>query len=217
MPRQTGVFQFPDLVGETFRGLPGLLAESLPDHFGRLVIDSWLQERSRSLRDLDAVEMLCYVGRRGMGALEFEPALFDDPTGRAVNIQDLARLAEMALDDRRAVGGYLADGQPHQDVWRELFHSGTSAGGANPKAIVAWNESTGEVWSGEVVDDQDFGHWIVKFDRGGSIAGVLRADGGSASYEGAFAESARRRNRCGGPRGVDQLALHCRGMRDSRP
>lgn len=152
MPRQSGVFEFPDLVGETFRGLPGLVAESLPDHFGRLVIDSWLQERNRSLRDLDSVEMLCYIGRRGMGALEFEPALVDDPTGRAVNIADLARLAEMAVENRRAVAGYLVDGPGDKDVWRELFHSGTSAGGANPKAIVAWNESTGEVRSGEVVD-----------------------------------------------------------------
>ena len=188
MPRQPGVFQFPDLVGETFRGLPGLLAESLPDHFGRLVIDSWLQERNQSLGDLDAVEMLCYVGRRGMGALEFEPALVDDPTGRAVNIEDLARLAAMALENRRTVGGHLLDGQPNQDVWRELFHSGTSAGGANPKAIVAWNESTGEVRSGEVVDDQDFGHWIVKFDRGGSIASVARDEG---AVEFAYSELAR--------------------------
>ena len=154
-----------------------------------MVIDSWLQERNLSLRDLDAVEMLCYVGRRGMGALEFEPALFHQPTGRAVNIEDLARLAEMAVQDRRAVRGYVVDGQRGQDAWRELFHSGTSAGGANPKAIVAWNESTGEVRSGEVVDDEDFGHWIVKFDRGGSTAGVPRADG---AVEFAYSELARR-------------------------
>lgn len=188
MPRQPGVFEFPGLVGETFRGLPGLVAESLPDHFGRLVIDSWLQERNRSLRDLDSVEMLCYVGRRGMGALEFEPAWVDDPTGRAVKIEDLARLAEMAVENRGAVAGYRVDRQRSKDVWRELFHSGTSAGGANPKAIVAWNESTGEVRSGEVVDDPDFGHWIVKFDRGGSVAGVARDEG---AVEFAYSELAR--------------------------
>ena len=124
-----------------------------------------------------------------MGALEFEPALVNDPTGRAVNIGDLARLAEMAVENRRAVSGHLVEGQRSKDVWRELFQSGSSAGGANPKAIVAWNESTGEVRSGEVVDDRDFSHWIVKFDRGGSIAGVARDEG---AVEFAYGELARR-------------------------
>ncbi len=166
MPRERRVFRFPELLGETCRGLPGLLADSLPDRFGRLLIDAWLQERNRSTRDLDPVEMLCYVGSRGMGALEFEPATGDPATGRAVEVEDLAELAESALSHRRAIGGYLATGRPGRDPWRELFHSGTSAGGAKPKAVIAWNETTGEVRSGEVTGDPGFSHWLLKFDRG---------------------------------------------------
>ena len=166
MPRERRVFEFPDLAGETFRGLPGLLADSLPDRFGRLLIDTWLRERNRAADDLDAVEMLCYVGSRGMGALEYEPALGDDPSSRAVQVEDLAQLAEAALVDRRAIQGRIAAGLRGGDPWRELFHSATSAGGANPKAIIAWNEATNEVRSGEVTDQPGFGHWLLKFDRG---------------------------------------------------
>ena len=166
MPLERRVFEFPDLVGQTFHGLPGLLADSLPDRFGRLLIDVWLQERNRSASDLDSVEMLCYVGGRGMGALEFEPAMGDAASGRAVEVEHLAQLAESALAQRRAIGGHLETGQPSRDPWRELFHSGTSAGGANPKAIIAWNQATGEVRSGEVTDEPGFGHWLLKFDRG---------------------------------------------------
>ena len=166
MPRERRVFDFPDLVGETFRGLPGLLADSLPDRFGRLLIDTWLRERNRAADDLDAVEMLCYVGSRGMGALEYEPALGDDPSSLAVQVEDLAQLAEAVLVDRRAIQGHVAAGLAGRDPWRELFHSATSAGGANPKAIIAWNEATSEVRSGEVTDQPGFGHWLLKFDRG---------------------------------------------------
>ena len=123
-----------------------------------------------------------------MGALEFEPVLGDGQTGRAVSIEDLARLAEQALASRGAIRGDRGDRQPQRDIWRELFHSATSAGGANPKAIVAWNESTGEIRSGEVVDDPGFGHWIVKFDRGGSVGGVARAEG---AVEFAYSKLAR--------------------------
>ncbi len=177
MPRGPGVFEFPDLVGDTFRGLPGLLADSLPDLFGRLMLERWLQERNRSIRDMDPVEMLCLVGTRGMGALEFEPALGEDPTGRAVGVEDLSRLAELALEDRLAVQSSLAPDRPHGDTWRELFNSGTSAGGATPKAIIAWNESTGEVRSGEVTGERGFGHWLVKFDRGKKVNGIPLDDG----------------------------------------
>ena len=166
MPRDPGVFQFPALTGETFRGLPGLLADSLPDHFGRLLIDAWLQERNRSADDLDAVELLCYVGSRGMGALEYAPALGDASSGRAVEVEHLAQLAESAVANRRAVQGRLAVDRRGHDPWPELFHAGTSAGGAKPKAIIAWNEGTGEVRSGEVTDEAGFGHWLLKFDRG---------------------------------------------------
>ena len=166
MPREQRVFDFPAQTGETFRGLPGLLADSLPDHFGRLLIDAWLQERNCSADNLDAVEMLCYIGSRGMGALEYAPALGDASSGRPVQVEDLARLAEAALTHRCAIQGRVTSNPPSQDPWRELFHSGTSAGGAKPKAIIAWNEGTGEVRSGEVADQPKFGHWLLKFDHG---------------------------------------------------
>ena len=166
MPREPRVFQFTALAGETFRGLPGLLADSLPDHFGRLLIDAWLRERNGSADDLDAVEMLCCIGSRGMGALEYQPALGDASSGRAVEVEHLAQLAESALAIRRGIQGRLAVDRLGKDPWRELFHGGTSAGGAKPKAIIAWNEATGEVRSGEVTDEAGFSHWLLKFDRG---------------------------------------------------
>ena len=200
MPREPRVFQFPELAGETFRGLPGLLADSLPDRFGRFLIDVWLQERNRSASALDSVEMLCYVGSRGMGALEFEPMMGDAATGRAVEVEHLAQLAESALAQRRAIGGHLETGQSSRDPWRELFHSGTSAGGANPKAIIAWNQATGEVRSGEVTDEPGFGHWLLKFDRGrdeGAIEyaySILAANAGIDMSECRLWRAGRRRH-----------------------
>ena len=176
MPRQPGIFEFSDLVGETFRGLPGLLADSLPDRFGRLLIDVWLRARSRSAEQLDAVEMLCYVGNRGMGALEFEPVLGDVSRGRAVEVKHLAALAESVLENRRTLRGRSRD-ESSMTALREIFRAGTSAGGANPKAIIAWNESTGEIRSGEVTDEPAFAHWLIKFDRSKEEGGVPKDEG----------------------------------------
>lgn len=200
MPLERRVFEFPELVGATFRSLPGLLADSLPDRFGRLLIDVWLQQRNRSAGELDPVEMLCYVGSRGMGALEFEPAMGDAATGDAVQVEHLAQLAESALARRRAIVGHLAAGQPSRDPWRELFHAGTSAGGANPKAIIAWNQATGEVRSGEVTGEPGYGHWLLKFDRGrdeGAIEyaySILAANAGIGMSECRLWRAGRRRH-----------------------
>ena len=200
MPRERRVFDFPALIGETFRGLPGMLADSLPDRFGRLLIDAWLQARNRSIDDLDAVEMLCYVGSRGMGALEYQPAIGDEASGLAVRVEHLAELAEAAVAHRRAIQGRVARDAATPDPWRELFHSGTSAGGAKPKAIIAWNETTGEVRSGEVTDQPGFGHWLLKFDRGRDEGAIefaysrLAANAGIAMAECRLWQAGRRRH-----------------------
>lgn len=160
MPLAGGVFRFPALPLQSFQGLPGLLADSLPDKFGNAVIDAWLAARGRAPGSMNAVERLCYTGTRGMGALEFFPELpmTHDPDDM-IDLNALAGLAGEVLSRREALS---ARGE---DALAQILRVGTSAGGARAKAVVAWNEETGEFRSGQVDLGPGFGHWIVKFDR----------------------------------------------------
>ena len=159
MPTGGGTYDFPE-VGESFMGLPGLLADSLPDRFGNRLIDVWLAETGRSLGSFNPVDRLCYVGARGMGALEYQPAL---PAGDRRGELDLAELVDLAnriLDERTAMSGRLDD----PDALEDILSVGTSAGGARAKAVLAWNRETGEFRSGQVDAGSGFEHWILKFD-----------------------------------------------------
>ncbi|MCY3599704.1 MAG: type II toxin-antitoxin system HipA family toxin [Gemmatimonadetes bacterium] len=161
MPVRETPYAFPAL-GEAFRGLPGLLADALPDSFGHRLIDVWLAETGRRLEDFSPVDRLCYIGRRGVGALEFEPALRSG-NGGGVEIAQLVDLANRVLDERGRLVGRLdsgGDGEALEDILRV----GTSAGGARAKAVLAWNPETGEFRSGQVDAEAGFEHWILKFD-----------------------------------------------------
>ncbi|MEM7315493.1 MAG: type II toxin-antitoxin system HipA family toxin, partial [Planctomycetota bacterium] len=163
MPLREGTYTFPELAKETFRGLPGLLAESLPDKFGNAIIDAWLAREGRLPDSMNPVERLCYIGTRGMGALEFKPTILDEPTKkRSLDVAALVRLANEVTDERNSLAGRLTgdDTEAIQDILRV----GTSAGGARAKAILAWNETTGEFRSGQVADEPGFTHWVMKFD-----------------------------------------------------
>jgi len=164
MPLGEGVHRFPGLAPETFHGLPGLLADSLPDRFGNALIDAWLATQGRSPGDFTAIERLCYTGNRGMGALEFSPALGPRPA-RAENIEmdALVRLASEVLEKR---GGLKADfsGRGREKALKDILRVGTSAGGARAKAVIAWNPETNEIRSGQVPADPGFSHWLLKFD-----------------------------------------------------
>lgn len=164
MPLSNRVYTFPELPRESFHGLPGLLADSLPDRFGNALIDAWLAVQGRSPASFGPVERLCYVGTRGMGALEFEPATGPDPRdGDRVEVEALVKLAGEVLTSRRDMRGSF-EGADRRGALADILRVGTSAGGARAKAVIAWNPQTNEVRSGQVDGMDGFEHWLIKFD-----------------------------------------------------
>lgn len=165
MPLRAAPYSFAGLSFESFRGLPGLLADSLPDRYGHALIDAWLAGQGRTPESFDAVERLCYIGRRGMGALEFAPSRGPQPTrGHDLHVAELVELASEVLAGRRQLLASLADGRREQAM-RDILSVGTSAGGARAKAVIAWNSATQVVRSGQLDDlAAGFEHWLLKFD-----------------------------------------------------
>ena len=162
LPRRPGIFTFPALNRDTFHGLPGLLSDSLPDRFGNALIDLWLARQGRALSDFSPVERLCYIGSRGMGALEFKPALVrESRTSAPIQIAELTDLAQRVLEHRRSLLANLGD---REKALATIFRIGTSAGGARAKALIAWNPKTNEVRTGQVPPPEGFQSWILKFD-----------------------------------------------------
>lgn len=166
MPLNPFPYEFPALSRETFRGLPGLLADSLPDKFGNAVIDAWLAEQGRAISSFNPVERLCYIGSRGMGALEFEPALFGpflDRKETEIEIASLVALSNRVLNQRENLRGAFF-GEDDRTAIEDILRVGTSAGGARAKAILAWNPVSGSFLSGQVTAPAGYEYWIVKFD-----------------------------------------------------
>ena len=162
MPLKPMVFEFPELSIKSFRGLPGLLSDSLPDKFGNKVIAAWLREQGLEPKDLNTIDRLCYAGQRGMGALEYKPALFDkDDTSEILTVDALSDLADKVLKMREDAKAALV---PDMNEYSSMLKVGSSAGGARAKALIGWNEATGEVRSGQVKLPKGFGYWLIKFD-----------------------------------------------------
>lgn len=164
MPLAKKIYSFPALPRETFHGLPGLLADSLPDDFGNALINVWLANQGRSPETFNPVERLCYTGVRGMGALEYLPS--QGPfTGKSesVDVKALVALASKILTKRNALQGSF-DPELREDALQDILRVGTSAGGARAKAIIAWNQKTNEVRSGQVNAGEGFSYWLLKFD-----------------------------------------------------
>jgi len=156
---------FPALNRETFKNLPGLLADSLPDKFGQAIVNAWLARQGRSPDDFSVIERLCYTGSRAMGALEFKPAIqhLNEPVG--VEIGEMITLIQDVMNHRGALDTKLTnDQQDNQQALLDILRIGTSAGGARAKAVIAFNEKTGEVLSGQADAPAGFEHWILKFD-----------------------------------------------------
>lgn len=185
-------FSFPGLSGKSFSGLPGLLADSLPDRYGNALIDAWLAQQGRDRDDFNAVDRLCYLGRRGMGALEFAPALGPKPTrSHVVDIVALSELAAEVLANRSNLVASLR--QPDkQDTLREILRVGTSAGGARAKALIALDPKTEEVRSGQIESGSGFEHWILKFDGVAEDSHELDASRGYGVVEWVYAQMAIR-------------------------
>jgi serine/threonine-protein kinase HipA len=164
MPLSTRVYAFPELSINTFRGLPGLLADSLPDKFGNALIDTWLATQGRTADSFNAVERLCYTGNRGMGALEFAPVT--GPAAKSahnIQIDLLVELASEILSQRNDLRVSFRE-QGRQRALTEILRIGTSAGGARAKALIAWNPATNEVRSGQIDAAPGFEYWLLKFD-----------------------------------------------------
>ncbi len=164
MPLSKKVYSFPELPAATFHGLPGLLADSLPDKFGNALINAWLATQGRPPQSFNAVERLCYTGTRGMGALEFAPVRGPRPRkAHKIEIDSLVKLASEVLQNRFGLEGNFAENKREQAL-KDILSVGTSAGGARAKAVIAWNRETNEVRSGQIEAGDGFDYWLLKFD-----------------------------------------------------
>lgn len=159
--RQGRIYSFSEIGRETFKGLPGMLADSLPDTYGRALFDRWLALTGRSSGN--AVETLCFLGKRCMGALEFEPAM-DAPYSPDVRIEldSLVEVASEALSEKEEFGANLEEDK--KAAIAEIVRLGTSAGGQRAKAIIAYNPLTGEVRSGQIEAPEGFDYYLIKLD-----------------------------------------------------
>ncbi|MFZ1693759.1 MAG: type II toxin-antitoxin system HipA family toxin [Flavobacteriales bacterium] len=182
------VFAFENAREDTFKGMPGLLADCLPDRFGEQLMNAWLMSQGRQPGTANPVERLCYTGSRGMGALEFEPAHHEmEPLGETLEVEELVKVAGQVLDTRKKFVTRKSKGK--EEELREIMQVGTSAGGARAKAIVAYNADTGEVRSGQVDGLKGFTYCLIKFD--GVTADELRDPKGFGRIEYAYYLMAR--------------------------
>ena len=171
MPLSQGgkIHAFPELrkarneAFDTFKGLPGLLADMLPDKYGNKLINAWLVQNGRPPDSLNPVELLCFIGKRGVGALEIKPPLRDEATkSSSLEIESLVGIANKILNSREDFQTDLS--KEEESALADILKIGTSAGGARAKAVIAYNPKTGEVKSGQVKAPSGFSHWLIKFD-----------------------------------------------------
>lgn len=160
------LYSFPALNRETFKQLPGLLADTLPDKFGQAIVNSWLARQGRSPNDFSIIERLCYTGSRAMGALEFTPAVIQNlELVVYVDIDEMVNLVREVISHRNQINVKLTNNeQDNQDALLGILRIGTSAGGARAKAVIAYNQDTGAVMSGQANAPAGFNHWLLKFD-----------------------------------------------------
>lgn len=162
MPLSKNIYEFPTLVGEPFYGMPGLVADSLPDRFGNAVIEQWLTSLGKSLSDFTAIDRLCYTGKRGMGALEYVPASTDiKDIDENINVREMVKFASDILSNRENISLKANDSL----TYLQLVQVGSSAGGARAKALIAWNEATNEIRSGQMQLGAGYDYWLMKFDN----------------------------------------------------
>jgi len=168
MPAREGrVYSFGDLNHDTFKGLPGLLADSLPDTYGRALFDRWLSLMGRT--SSNAIESLCFLGKRCMGAMEFEPAIEVGNRDMRIEINTLVDVAREALAEKSQFTTHLSEDR--KAAIADILRLGTSAGGQRAKAIIAYNPLTQEVRSGQVTAPVGFDYYLIKLDGVSATAG----------------------------------------------
>lgn len=160
MPLSAATYAFPTLSEQTFRGLPGLVADSLPDKFGNIVINRYLESQGRTADSLSAIEKLCYVGQRSMGALEYEPSQNILNLNKTVDLDALTKLASDILSSKEQL--HL---KQNDSLMAQLMECGSSVGGARAKALIAWNKNTGDIRSGQINAGEGYEYWLLKFDN----------------------------------------------------
>ena len=157
MPLSKNEYIFRDLSYKTFLGLPGLLADSLPDKFGTSVLADWLATQGRKIDDFGPVERLLYIGQRGLGALEYFPSYTKKETSTNIYLDHIVDLCNEVLNSKEHLGAKEMD-------LKNLIKVGTSAGGARAKAIVAYNRSIDKFKTGQVDAGMGYEYYILKFD-----------------------------------------------------
>lgn len=167
MPLSQQIYSFPELDYVTFKGLPGLIADSLPDDFGNAVLNAWVAGQGKSASDISPLQRLQYTGKRGMGALEYSPAtkMRRLNASQKIEIQSLVSIAQEILDER---GNFTVEldkhGQENRQAMMSLLSVGMSAGGARPKAVLAFNQDFTQVLSGQATIPEGYSHHLIKFD-----------------------------------------------------
>ena len=160
MPLTDDIYSFPNLPQGTFLGLPGMLAEALPDAFGRALLDNWLAAQGR--QDANPVERLCFQGQRSMGALEFVPSKERVLSAQqAIEVGSLVEAAREALQSKES---FVTNMSKSDEALLDIIRVGTSAGGQRAKAVIAYNDATGEVRSGQTTAPEGFDYWLIKLD-----------------------------------------------------
>ncbi|MEL7601511.1 MAG: type II toxin-antitoxin system HipA family toxin [Proteiniphilum sp.] len=163
LQRGDRLYYFPENQGKTFKGLPGFMADSLPDDYGNKILDEWFAAKGRSVVEFTPLDRLSYIGKRGMGALEYEPA-HHDPILTSSSQLDISQLTELAKEVLTQREQFKANIRAENSVMYDIIKIGTSAGGAKPKAVIAFNEQTGDIRSGQVSAPDGYTYWLLKFD-----------------------------------------------------
>lgn len=159
MPLSSTTYSFPSLNEITYKGLPGMLADSLPDKFGNIVINRYLESQGREKDSLTTIEKLCYTGQRGMGALEYEPAQEIVDLNENVDLDALTKLAAEILSEKESFKLKYDD-----TMIAQLMQCSSSVGGARAKTLIAWNRETNDIRSGQINAGPGFEYWLLKFD-----------------------------------------------------
>lgn len=143
-----------------YGGLPEFIADSLPDYWGNIVFQKWMEANHLLPKSVNAVDRLSFIGKRAMGALEFQPAHIQEDASINIELSSLYELANRLFLDRQDINIDMSNNL----IMEDLYKVGTSAGGQRPKAIIGMDEDTGIIRSGQADLPPNFNHYILKFD-----------------------------------------------------